>query len=197
MTRFVLATRNAGKIRELKDKLKDYPVTIESLTEFPEIPEIKETGRTFRDNAIIKAKTVSIWTHLPAIADDSGLEVEYLKGKPGIYSSRWGKTDSERIDKIIQALQMTEPDQRSARFRCVISLVIPGGLVYTTAGTCNGRIILSPQGHSGFGYDPIFIPHGYELTFAQLGNHIKNQISHRAIALKKMIQIIINHYHLE
>jgi XTP/dITP diphosphohydrolase len=196
MIRLILATGNAGKVRELIDKLKEYPVIIEYLTDYPQIPEIREIGKTFRENAIIKAKAVAKWTNLPAMADDSGLEIPYLGGKPGIYSSRWGKTDRERIDKVIQALQKTKDEQRSARFRCVISLVIPGEQIYTTTGTCSGRIILSPRGYSGFGYDPIFIPKGYELTFAQLGNPIKNQISHRAIALEKMLKIIIHHYHL-
>lgn len=197
MLRLMVATRNNGKLKEIKDYLKDYPIVLECLTDYPQIPEIKESGETFYDNAIFKATAVSRWTNLPTLADDSGLEIDYLGGKPGIYSSRWGKTDQERIRKVIQALQNSKEEERKAHFVCVMSLVTPEGKTFTTEGICAGKITLLPKGQSGFGYDPIFIPEGYNLTFAQLGADIKNKISHRAIALKKMIQIIIDYYQLK
>ena len=196
MLRLVLATRNPGKIREIVDKLNNYPVIVECLNDYPEIAEIKEDGKTFSDNAIIKAKTVSELVDLPSLADDSGLEIEYLGGKPGILSSRWGTSDQERINKVIKALKNSSTEQRNARFVCVMSLFTKEKKYYITKGICSGKISLSPWGSFGFGYDPIFIPEGYNQTFAQMGNEIKKRISHRAIALKKMIQIIIEHYKL-
>jgi XTP/dITP diphosphohydrolase len=197
MLKLVLATRNTGKVAEMRAKLKDYPVVVKYLADYPQIPEIEENGKTFRENAMIKAKTVVDWLNLPVLADDSGLEIDYLDGKPGIYSARWGHTDRERIDRVILALKNTTIEQRSARFVCAMSLVIPKQKRYVTTGTCSGRIVLSSRGNNGFGYDPIFIPEGYEHTFAQLGNGIKNSISHRAIALEKMIHIMVKHYQLK
>lgn len=197
MLKLVLATRNRGKIKEIRDKLNEYSVVIECLADYPQIPEIEETGKTFADNATIKAKTAAEWTNLPALADDSGLEIEYLDQKPGIHSSRWGKTDWERIDKVLRKLHNIKGEQRVARFICVMSLFISNQQTYTTIGSCSGRISLLPQGNSGFGYDPIFIPDGYERTFSQLGVEIKNRISHRAIALEKMLQIILNYFKIK
>jgi XTP/dITP diphosphohydrolase len=199
MLKIVLATSNNGKLQEIKYKLKEYPVVLESLKDYPEIPEIKETGNTYKENALIKARTVAEWTNLPAIADDSGLEIDYLDKKPGIYSARWGKTDQQRIEKIIKVLQDTKRQQRSARFVCAMGMIIPETnkqKYFLTEGVCSGKIILIQQGNAGFGYDPIFIPDGYDRTFAQLGKDVKNVISHRAIALDKMIHIIIEHFKL-
>jgi len=197
MLKLVLATRNSGKLKEMQVKLKEYPVMVACLTEYPEIPEIEETGKTFAENASIKAETVAKWTKLPALADDSGLEIDYLGKKPGIYSSRWGSTDQERIKKVLNALQNTKSEQRGARFICAMSLFLPEQGVFTTKGICSGRITLSPKGSEGFGYDPIFIPNGYNQTFAELGVNIKNRISHRAVALEKMIKIIVDHFKLK
>lgn len=196
MLKLVLATTNSGKLKEMKYKLKEYPVIVESLMDYPKIPEIEEIGNTFAENASIKAKTVAKWTNLPALADDSGLEIDYIGRKPGIYSSRWGSTDQERIKKVLDALQNTKSEQRGARFICAMSLVLPEQRNYTTKGICSGRITLSPKGAAGFGYDPIFIPDGYNQTFAELGVNVKNSISHRAIALEKMIKIIVDHFKL-
>jgi XTP/dITP diphosphohydrolase len=199
MLKIVLATRNIGKLQEIKYKLKEHPVVLESLKNYSEIPEIQETGKTFKENALIKARTVAEWTNLPAIADDSGLEIDYLDKKPGIYSARWGKTDKQRIEKVLKALQDTKKEQRKARFVCVMGMVIPETneqQYFLTEGICPGKVTLIPRGSAGFGYDPIFIPDGYDKTFAQLGEDVKNVISHRAIALDKMIQIIIEHFNL-
>jgi len=197
MLKLILATRNGGKLKEMKVKLKEYPVIIECLMDYPEIPEIKEIGKTFAENALIKAKTVAKWTNLPALADDSGLEIDYIGKKPGIYSSRWGSTEQERIKKVLGAFQNTKSKQRGARFICAMSLVIPEQRNYRTKGICSGRITLSPKGAEGFGYDPIFIPDGYDRTFAELGVNVKNRISHRAVALEKMIKIIVEHFKLK
>ena len=199
MLKIVLATRNDGKLKEIKYKLEKYAIILESLQDYTRIPEIMETGKTFTENALIKARTVAKWTNLPAVADDSGLEIDYLGKKPGVYSARWGKTDRQRIEKVLAALKNTNNVQRSARFVCVMSMVVPAKndqKVFLTEGLCSGKITLVPQGTSGFGYDPIFIPDGYDKTFAQLGETVKNAISHRAIALDRMIQIIIEHYKL-
>src|SRR6056297_1259487 len=151
MLKLVLATRNSGKLKEMKVKLKEYPVIVACLTDYPEIPEIEETGKTFAENASIKAETVAKWTKLPALADDSGREIDYLGEKPGIYSSRWGSTDQERIKKVLNALQNTKSEQRGACFICAMSLVLPEQGNYTTKGMCSGRIILLPKGAEGFG----------------------------------------------
>jgi len=196
MLKLVLATRNSGKLKEMKVKLKEYPVIVACLTDYPEIPEIEETGKTFAENASIKAETVAKWTKLPALADDSGLEIDYIGKKPGIYSSRWGITDQGRIKKALNVLKNTKSEQRSARFICAMSLFLPEQGNYTTEGMCSGRITLSPKGDQGFGYDPIFIPNGYNKTFAELGVNVKNRISHRAVALEKMIKIIVDHFRL-
>jgi XTP/dITP diphosphohydrolase len=194
MLRLVLATHNEGKVKEIRAKLKDYPIVVECLHDYPQIPEIEENGKTFSDNAVLKATVVSRYTNLPALADDSGLKIDYLGGKPGVYSARWGKTDKERIEKVLKELQCVVEKQRKACFICVMSLVIPENIVYIGKGICSGKITLLPRGQSGFGYDPIFIPDGYELTFAQMGEQTKNKISHRFIALDKIVQKIIAHY---
>ena len=190
MKKIILATRNKGKVHEIMDKLKNYPIEITYLKDYPEIKEIEENGKTYQENAIIKSKTVSNITGLPALADDSGLEIDYLNGNPGIRSSRWGSSDSERINKIIKLLKNTTVEQRNARFVSVMCLFVSNNK-YFSSGICSGKITLSPKGSHGFGYDPIFVPNGYERTFAELGNNIKNKISHRAIALEKIVKIII------
>ncbi len=197
MIKIVLATKNKGKIKEIINKTKNIPFEFECLSNYPLIPDIKEDGHTFSENAQLKAKYVSEYTRLPALADDSGLEIDYLDKKPGIYSARWGNNDCERILNALQSLKNANNKQRKARFRCVMCLSLPGGDLYFTEGNCEGYIASSPKGKYGFGYDPIFIPEGYKRTFAQLGENIKNKISHRSIALEKMIELMISHFGLE
>ena len=196
MLKLVIATGNIGKVKEIQEKLNEYPLTIESLQDYPQMSEIKEDGKTFSENSILKATAVSNYTNLPALADDSGLEIDYLGGKPGLYSSRWGKNDRERVERVLKELEGVKEEQRKARFICVMSLVIPGNKFFTTQGICSGKITFLPRGNGGFGYDPIFIPDGYELTFSQMGKKLKNKISHRAIALDGMIPQIIAYYGL-
>lgn len=196
MLKIVAATHNAGKIKEISEKLKDYPIKLVNLLDYPQIPKVEEKGKSFYDNALLKASTVSHYTSLPALADDSGLEIDYLKGKPGIYSARWGASDEERISKVLKELQGVVDSERTARFVCVMCIVIPEHRIFSAEGICNGIIISVPQGSSGFGYDPIFKPKGFDLTFSQLGVDIKNKISHRAKALEKITPLIISYFNL-
>ena len=125
MLKLLIATGNIGKVKEIQEKLKEYPIVIESLQDYPQIPEIKEDGKTFSENSILKATAVSSYTSLPALADDSGLEIDYLGGKPGLYSSRWGKNDRERVERVLKELEGVEEARREARLICVMTLVIP------------------------------------------------------------------------
>jgi len=189
----VLATRNRGKIREIKYILSDLPIEIKSLLDFPNIPEIEEKGNTFEENALIKAKTVAKLTGLPALADDSGLAVDCLNGAPGVYSARYageGADDKKNNEKLLRELEGIPLERRGAAFVCVIALCIPKGNCYIEKGKCKGVISLSPRGSYGFGYDPIFFLPDYGKTMAELPLEVKNQISHRYKALKKIKSLI-------
>lgn len=193
MNEVVIASTNQGKIREIESILKDIKIRVKSLKDFPEIPEIEEDGLTFSENALKKAQLVSKLTGKVTIADDSGLEVEYLNGKPGIHSARYaGKdaTDALNIQKLLKELQNVPYAQRKARFRCVMVLCSPKGFCHSVDGECEGIIGFEPQGTYGFGYDPVFIVPEYNKTMAQLSPNIKNRISHRAKALEKLKAII-------
>ncbi len=196
MLKIVAATHNTGKLKEIKEKIKDYPIELISLLDYPQIPEIEEKGNTFYENALLKATAVSRFTKLPALADDSGLEIDYLDGKPGIYSARWGNSDEERIRRVLKALERVSDTERTARFICVMCLVIPENKIFSAEGICIGDIVSTPQGSSGFGYDPIFKPKGYDLTFSQLEVKTKNKMSHRARALDKIVPLIVSYFHL-
>ncbi len=190
--RILFATRNAHKVEEVSDILKDLPVELQSLLDFPEIGDIEESGQTFEENALIKARTVYQATGLLTIADDSGLEVDALQGAPGIYSARYaGNSHNYQAnnEKLLEALKHVPPDKRSAQFRCVVAIVGPG-IEEVVEGVIRGHIAEKPKGHKGFGYDPLFIPEGYRQTFAQLGESIKNKISHRARAFQKAALIL-------
>ena len=185
-----MATRNPHKTRELQQILgSDF--TVRDLRAHSEISEIAETGTSFVENAKLKALAVS--RKLPGLvaADDSGLEVDALGGAPGIYSARYAganATNKERIDKLLEELARIDAkkEQRSARFRCVLALVRNGDVLGTFEGIVEGQIADRPRGSHGFGYDPIFIPNGFQQTFGQLRPAEKNQLSHRARALKKL-----------
>jgi XTP/dITP diphosphohydrolase len=183
----LVATRNSGKVQELQLLLDGLRWRLRSLKEFPDIAEVEETGATFYENAVLKALTYARHTRLPTLADDSGLEVEALGNAPGIYSARYAgahATDAERIARVLHELDRADDSERRARFVCVIAIADKTGkLLHTAAGTCPGRIARAPSGDQGFGYDPIFIPDGYEQTFGELSATIKNRISHRARAL--------------
>ena len=184
----VLATKNAGKVKEFQQLLKDFPVEIKNLNDFGPIPEVEEDGATFDDNAYKKAFFTAKVLGLPAIADDSGLVVEALDGAPGVRSARYaGKnaTDSENIEKLLQ--EMSGKSNRRATFECVISIAVPSGPALTYEGRCEGEITTKPQGVSGFGYDPVFYYPAYGKTFAEISSQEKNSVSHRGRALREMI----------
>jgi len=185
----LLATRNQHKTREF-GQLLGPNFTLRDLTSERDLPEILETGPTFEENAVIKAIAISkIFPDEIVIADDSGLEVKSLEGAPGIFSARYaGKNGSDRrnVEKLLCELEGAP--ERSARFRCVIALAKDGELITTVAGEVAGRITKSPRGENGFGYDPIFIPEGFEATFAQLSSETKNAISHRAKAVAGLVR---------
>lgn len=201
MQRLVVATRNQGKLREVKALLANYPFEVLSLAEFPDFPEIKETGLTFAENAKIKATLIAEHTGLIALGDDSGLEVDCLDGAPGVYSARFAGEDGDDLrnnQKLLSILKEIPPQQRTARFRCVMALEIPGDAsIHLTEGTCEGLIGYELVGDQGFGYDPLFIIPEKGLTLAQLDLDTKNKISHRAQALKKAIAILLNAYSLK
>lgn len=190
MLEILIATNNPGKVKEIKDILVDTNIKILTIKDFLNLPEIEEDGKTFQENALKKACQISKYTGKACLADDSGLEIDYLKGKPGIYSSRWGNSDEERINKVLKLLKNVPQEKRNAKFNCVLVLAFPDGRKYMVKEKCKGKISFSPRGKYGFGYDPIFLIPEYNKTFAELGDKIKNQISHRGKALKKMIKII-------
>jgi XTP/dITP diphosphohydrolase len=185
----LLATRNQHKTREFTQLLGPN-FTLRDLTRTRDLPEIRETGRAFEDNAAIKAIAISkIFPREIVIADDSGLEVTSLAGAPGIFSARYaGENASDRrnVEKLLRQLQGAT--ERSARFRCVIALAKNGEVITTLAGEVTGTITKSPRGENGFGYDPIFIPEGFEETFAELPSATKNMISHRAKAVAGLVR---------
>ena len=182
----VIATRNRGKIRELKELLADFGLDILPLDHFPQVREIVEDGDTFFENAMKKAKTVSEKTGFLAIADDSGLEVDALKGAPGVYSARYAgedATDEQNYLKLLDEMKDIPTEKRGAQFRCVIVAYRPDGRWVSAEGICRGRITSSPRGDKGFGYDPVFVPEGETRTMAELTREEKNRISHRGKAL--------------
>ncbi|WP_227767695.1 XTP/dITP diphosphatase [Zhaonella formicivorans] len=193
MHKIVIATRNRGKLAEFSRLLDDLPVEIFSLDEFEDIPEIEETGATFQENAAVKARTVADLTGLIAVADDSGLEVDALNGAPGVYSARFAgekSSDADNNAKLLKLLQGIPLPKRTARFRSVIAVALPGGECYFAEGKCEGLIGLEPSGANGFGYDPLFFLPSQKLTFAQLSVEEKNKISHRAKAVQGAKRIL-------
>lgn len=188
----VIASGNAGKVREFNALLANSPIQIVPQSEF-DLPEAEETGSTFVENAIIKAKHAARLTRLPAIADDSGLAVDALGGQPGVYSSRYAgenATDSDNVDKLLRELKGVEASNRSARFLCVIvymqSADDPTPII--CQGEWQGTISEKPSGLGGFGYDPVFWLNSFAKTAAQLPAEVKNSVSHRAIAMKLLME---------
>jgi XTP/dITP diphosphohydrolase len=191
----LLATRNAHKTEEIQ-RILGPQFKVNDLAAHPEIPHIAETGRTFQENAILKALAVSRKLPGLVIADDSGLEVDALNGAPGIHSARYAgpnATDKEKIDKLLDELASigATKNARRARFRCVLALARQGKVVGLFEGIVDGQIADRPRGSRGFGYDPIFVPKGFQRTFGQLGPEEKNHLSHRARALEKLCAFLI------
>jgi XTP/dITP diphosphohydrolase len=184
----VVATRNPHKTREIQ-RILGGDFVLRDLSAYPEIREAAETGKTFEENAILKASTTSERLSGLVVADDSGLEVDALRGAPGIYSARYAgqnATDKQNIDKLLEELTQTAKGNRSARFRCLIALARQGKLLGTFEGVVEGVIVDSPRGTSGFGYDPVFMPLGFGKTFGELSPTEKDYVSHRARALEKL-----------
>lgn len=190
MRKFIVATRNAGKLHEIKEILAEFNYEVLSLAEVGINNEIDENGTTFEENALIKAKAVWNITGETVMADDSGLEVSALNGAPGIYSSRFAgpnATDEDRNKKLLSLLEGVPLEKRNARFVCAVAVVYPDGSNFVVKGTCEGYIALKPEGNNGFGYDPLFYVPEYGMTTAQMEPNEKHAISHRGKALQKMI----------
>ncbi len=187
----VLATGNKGKIREFADLLEGLFGKILSLNDLESPPAVIEDGETFRGNALKKARAAASYSGLPALADDSGLEVEALGGRPGVYSARYageGAVDSDNIAKLLSELQGVA--NRKARFVCFLALVAPGGDETIVSGECEGIIIDEPRGQGGFGYDPVFYLPEYGKTMAEIPPELKNKISHRARACESLAKLL-------
>jgi len=190
MLEILIATNNLGKVKEIKDILNSPEIKILTMKDFPNLPKVEEDGKNYQENAFKKAGKISEYTGKICLADDSGLEIDYLKGEPGIYSSRWGNSDEERINKVLKLLKNVPINKRNAKFICSAVLVFPDGKRYMVKEECKGSITFKPKGTHGFGYDPIFLVPEYNKTFAELGDEIKNRISHRGKAMRKIAEII-------
>lgn len=190
MRKFIAATKNKGKLLEISEILKDLPFNILSMEEVGITKEIEEYGSTFEENALIKAREIFEMTKEMVMADDSGLEVDFLNGAPGIYSSRFageGATDKDKNKKLLSLLENVPLEKRTARFVCVVAVIMPDGSHFVVRGTCEGYIGLEEIGNNGFGYDPLFFIKEYNKTTAQMLPEEKHKISHRGRALKAMV----------
>ncbi len=190
MTKLLLGTGNKAKIKELKRLFASTGIHVVDLAAFNGIDEPEETGKTFAENAAIKASAYATAANCYALADDSGLEVKALDRKPGIYSARYaGKnaSDSENNEKLLKELNAVLDDDRSAQFVCAMSISNPEGeIIFSAKGTCKGHIADNPNGINGFGYDPLFVPSGFEQSFGELSDDVKQNLSHRAAAAHKI-----------
>ncbi len=185
----VIATRNKKKVEEIRRILEGLPATFYSIDDFPGCPEVEEDTDTFEGNAAKKALTVARFSGRPAIADDSGLEVYALNRAPGVFSARYAGPDSndrKNRERLLSEMNGIEENKRGARFVCYVALAFPDGKVETFEGFVEGSLGTEPRGSSGFGYDPIFYPAGYDRTFAEMNAGEKDALSHRGMALKKL-----------
>jgi XTP/dITP diphosphohydrolase len=187
----VLATTNKKKVEEIKRIFSGFKIRFLTLDSFPDCPEIIEDGKTFRANAIKKAVTIARNTGLPAIADDSGLEVKALGGAPGVFSARYaGKAadDQKNVRKLLREMKHLRHEDRKARFVCCIAFALPDGRCKTFTGYISGKIGNKRKGFNGFGYDPVFYPYGYDRTFAEMTGEEKDNLSHRGRALRRLYE---------
>ncbi|WP_338750483.1 XTP/dITP diphosphatase [Bacillus sp. FJAT-52991] len=189
MDTVIIATKNKGKAKEFAEMFASFGMNVKTLLDYPEYADVEETGETFEENAILKAEEICKLTGRLVIADDSGLMIDALDGRPGVYSARYAgeeKSDEANIQKVLEELRDVPSEKRTARFYCALAIAMPGKETTTVAGTCEGRITEEKQGTNGFGYDPIFYVEQFEATMAQLTPETKNSISHRGQALKKL-----------
>ncbi len=192
--KLLIATSNPGKVNELKGFLDGDSFELLSLTDFSTITEVEETGRTFDENARLKASGYALQTGLPALADDSGLEVEALGGRPGVLSARYGGASTsftEKMAELLVELSETGNSNRRARFVCSMAIADAHGEILSAAvGICDGKLASEPRGNHGFGYDPLFIPEGFDQTFGELSEAVKRKISHRSHAFMQIIPFL-------
>lgn len=195
--RLVLATHNPGKAREIAELLAPWGVGVVTADELG-LPEPAETGATFEANAAIKAASAAAASGLPALADDSGLEVDALGGAPGVFSARWGGPTKDfaaamaRVERELAAKGAIRPDQRRANFTAALVVAWPDGVAETFVGKVHGTLVWPPRGERGFGYDPIFLPDGRELTFGEMEPRAKHAISHRARAFEALVRALLD-----
>jgi len=206
MRQLVLATKNKGKIVEFERLLNQHAQSIKvlGLNDFPDMPEVVESGETLSENAKLKAKSISIATNLPCLADDSGLFIDALAGDPGIYSARWagydgrdsGERDRMNIEKVLTQLKDVPAQNRGAQFKAVVAFYKPTAdglsIEKEELGVMPGEIVLVPLGDGGFGYDPIFKPTGFDQTLAQLSPGVKDEVSHRGIAFRAITPFLLS-----
>lgn len=194
-TNLLIATGNPGKVAEMKTLFHDAPFDLHSLIDFPNIIEVDETGSTFEENALLKARGYALQTGLWALADDSGLEIAALGNAPGVLSARYGGDATcfdQKMTMLLGEMESTDDERRDARFVCSMVLVNEAGdLLAKAEGICNGTIADRPSGNGGFGYDPMFVPAGYEKTFGELSSDVKGEISHRARASRTIIRYLL------
>jgi XTP/dITP diphosphohydrolase len=192
----LLATGNPGKVRELRELLREVPFSLKSLQDFDDIRAVDESGSTFEENAVLKSKGFASQTGLISLADDSGLEVEALGNAPGVLSARFAGADAGydiKIPTLLRMIEETGDRARRARFVCVMAIADPDGNVLNTArGVCSGTIANAPRGTNGFGYDPVFVPDGYDQTFGELSEDVKSRISHRSRAAQLIIRYLLD-----
>ena len=192
MLTLLLATRNAHKTREFSELLGG-EATVTDLTDRPDFESVEETGQTFEENAILKANAAAARTSGLVVADDSGLEVDSLGGAPGVYSARYAGENASDADNVAKLLAALSGDDRRAQFRCVLALVSRGETAALFEGVARGYIADHPAGADGFGYDPVFVPKGYDRTFAELGPAVKNALSHRARAVAQLRDYLLEY----
>ena len=196
-SKLLLATRNKGKIEEFRRILEDIAagqIELVGLDQFPNLHDVDETGSTFEENALLKAREMCEASGIPAIADDSGLCVDYLNGDPGIFSARWAGShgdDKANTAKVLASLADVQDEKRSAHFTCVAALALPDGRTHVEEGKFEGWILREPIGDQGFGYDPIFRPDGYAISSAQMSAEEKDAISHRGKSLRAIAPHVI------
>lgn len=191
--RVIIATKNRGKAKEFQHMFAPYGYEVQTLLDLPHIEDVEETGETFEENAILKAETVAQELGVLVIADDSGLAIDALEGRPGVYSARYAgeeKSDEANMEKVLSELESVEESGRTARFHCVLAIAGPNRETRTVTGTCEGMILKEKRGTNGFGYDPIFYVPILEKSMAELTPDEKSQVSHRGNALVKLKNII-------